>query len=74
MHARESEILVKYLKRSEFIVSQVECSLDYHRVSGGSKYLAAKGRIPLGASTVVIICSRRKAIGLYISSVIVDLS
>ena len=74
VHARESEVLVRYLKRSELTVGRAECSLDRHRVSGCSECLADEGRIPLGASAAFIVCSRRPAIGPYVSSVLVDLS
>ena len=73
VHMHESDISVRYLKHSELTMSRVECSLDRHRISDHSECLAVEGRIPLGASTVFIICSRSPAIGLYASSVIVDL-
>ena len=49
MHARESEVLVKDIKRSKFTVDWPVCSLVRHRVLGYSKCLADKGRILLGA-------------------------
>ena len=74
VHAHESDVLVRYLKRREFIVSRAKCSLDHHKISGRSECLADEGRIPLGALAGFIICSHRRAIGLYVSSAIVDLS
>ena len=53
-HTRKSEVLARYLKRNKFTVSQVECSLDRHSVSGRSEYLAVEGRIPLGASAAFL--------------------
>ena len=36
MHARESEVLVTYLERSELTMGRAECLLDRHRVCDGA--------------------------------------
>ena len=74
VHMHKFEVLVRYLKRSKLTVGRAKCSLDRHRVSGCSECLADEGRIPLGAPTAFVICSCRPAMGLYVSSVLVDLS
>ena len=66
MHARESEVLVRYLKHSELTVGEATYSLDHHRVSSRSECLADEDRIPLGVVVAFIICSRRPVIGLYV--------
>ena len=73
VHVHKTEVLVRYLKRSEFTESRAKCSLDRHRISGRSQCLANEGRIPLGASAAFVLCSHRPVIGLYVSSIIVDL-
>ena len=74
VHARESEVLVRYLKCSEFTLGWAKSLLVHHSVSGHSECLADEGRIPLGASVAFIVCLCRPMIGLYVSSILVDKS
>ena len=66
MHAREPEVLVKYIKRSKFTVKQAECLLVRHRDFGRSECRTDEGGILLGAPAAFCFGPRRKALGPYV--------
>ena len=69
MHARDSEVLFKGIKRYKVIVDHTECSLVCHKVFNLSECLADKGRTPLGVPTGVFLEPTWTAFGLYILNV-----